>query len=111
MVNKCSQCGICCSLFLINLNEEEYYSGKYITQFKKYGLINNFRKAAACGANILKRKENGDCIYLKGNECSIHKIRPKVCREFFCLSKSKKFKTMIKLIEKKRNSLEKKGVK
>ncbi len=108
MADKCFQCGLCCRLFLINLTAEEYYSGKYKTQLKEFGLTDDFHKAVACGANILKQKENGSCIYLKGNKCSIHKIRPQVCREFFCTSKLKKFKEMIKQIEKKRASLENK---
>ncbi len=105
MVDKCSQCGLCCRLFLVNLSEEEYHSGKYRTQFKELGLFDNFYKAAACGTNILKQKKDGSCVYLKGNECSIHKIRPQVCREFFCTSKLKRFKEMIKQIEKKRATL------
>lgn len=108
MTIKCLSCGICCSLFLINLSEEEYKSGKYKTQFEEFGFINDFRKATTCGANILKQKKDGSCIYLKKNKCSIHKTRPQVCREFFCNSKLKKFKKMIEQIEDKRIFLEKK---
>ncbi|MFH1832536.1 MAG: YkgJ family cysteine cluster protein [Candidatus Levyibacteriota bacterium] len=104
MINKCFQCGLCCRLFLINLTKQEYRSGKYKTQFEKFGLIDDFSKATTCGANILKQKKDGDCIYFKANKCSIHKIRPKVCREFFCTSKSKKFRKMIEQIENKRTS-------
>jgi len=111
MIDKCSQCGLCCRLFLVNLAEEEYQSGEYRTQLEEFGLIDDFHKAAACGANILKQKEDGNCIYLKRNSCSIHKIRPQVCREFFCTSKLKKFRKMIEQIEKKQTSLEKKEVK
>ena len=107
MIDKCSQCGVCCCLFLVNLTEKEYRSGKYKTQFEEFGLMDDFHRAAACGANILKQKEDGNCIYLKANKCSIHKKRPQVCREFFCNSKLKKFRKMIGQIEKKRVSLEK----
>jgi len=99
MVNKCSLCGLCCRLFLVNLNKEEYRSGKYKTELGKFGLIKNFRKASACGANILKQKKDGSCVYLKGNKCSIHKTRPQVCKDFFCASKLKKFKKMIEQIK------------
>jgi Fe-S-cluster containining protein len=106
MTDKYSGCGLCCRLFLVNLTEEEYRSGKYRTQFEAFGVIDDFQRATMCGANILKQKEDGNCIYLAGNTCSIYKIRPQVCREFFCTSKLKKFKKMIALIEKKRASLE-----
>jgi Fe-S-cluster containining protein len=102
MINKCSQCGVCCHIFLVNLTEEEYRSGKYKTQFEEFGLIDDFRKAAACGANTIKQKDDGICPYLKENICSIHKTRPKVCRGFFCNSKSKKFEQMIEEIRDKR---------
>lgn len=102
MINKCSSCGTCCSLFLINLSEEEYKSGKYKTQLKEFGLINDFYQATACGANIIQQKKDGSCIYLNANKCSIHKTRPQVCREFFCTSKLKKFRKMVEMIEKEK---------
>ena len=100
MTNQCSQCGLCCRLFLINLTEEEYQSGKYKTQLGEFGLIDNFRQAATYGTNILKQ-EDDHCLYLKEGKCSIHKTRPQVCKEFFCTSKLKKFRKMIEQIKKK----------
>ena len=50
----CSQCGVCCKLFLINLNKEEYLSEKYQTVFDEFGLV-EFEEAELTGANILKR--------------------------------------------------------
>jgi len=100
-VKTCDQCGVCCKLFLINLSKEEYFSGVYKTLLEKFGLINDFKLASECGANILKQKKDGSCFYLKKNSCSIHQIRPQVCRKFFCASKAKKFQNMIKEIEAK----------
>ena len=97
---KCSACGTCCKLFLINLSEEEYKSKKYRTQFEAFGLVNDFTEAEMCGANIIEQKEDGSCFYLKDGKCSIHDTRPKACREFFCTSKNKKFKDMIDEIKK-----------
>ena len=99
MANKCFECGTCCKLFLINLTEEEYKSGKYKTQFEMFGLINDFKEAERCAANIIEQKEDGSCVYLKEGKCSIHQIRPKSCREFFCTSKNKRFKGMIEKIK------------
>ncbi len=98
---KCKKCGKCCKLFLITLTETEYNSEKYKTQFEKFGLIKDFNLAEECGANIIEQNEGDDsCIYLKHDRCSIHKIRPEACKEFFCMSKNEKFKEMIKDIEK-----------
>lgn len=95
---KCSQCGVCCRLFLINLNEEEYLSRKYKTVFEEFGLM-EFKEAELTGANILEQKEDGSCVYLEKGRCSIHKKRPLVCRKFFCSSKEEGLKDMIQKIK------------
>ncbi|MFH1364423.1 MAG: YkgJ family cysteine cluster protein [Candidatus Aenigmatarchaeota archaeon] len=100
MVERCLKSGICCKLFLINLTEEEYKSGKYKTQFEMFVPVKDFKEAEMCGANIIEQKKDGSCYYLKGTKCSIHNSRPMTCREFFCDSKNKKFKTMIAEIKK-----------
>ncbi len=95
----CDQCGVCCKLFVINLNEEEYKSKKYKTVFEEFGLV-EFREAELIGANLLAQKEDDSCIYLKDGKCSIHHDRPQSCRRFFCDSKDSWFKSMIKKIKK-----------
>ena len=98
MSDQCDKCGICCNLFLINLNEEEYRSGNYKTLNQDFGYVDDFEDAELCGANILETKEDDSCIYLKGKECSIHNDRPQVCENFFCRSKDPKWKRMIDTI-------------
>ena len=100
----CSQCGVCCKLFVINLKEEEYNSKKYQTVFQEFGHF-DWEEAEMIGANLLMQKEDGQsCIYLKDNKCSIHLIRPKVCSAFFCESKEEWCQDMVEKIkeEKKR---------
>jgi len=105
MAIKCSECGVCCKLFLINLTAEEYRSGKYKAQFGMFGFVEDFDEAEMCAANIIEQKDDGSCIYLKDAKCSIHETRPKSCRNFFCTSKDKGFKTMIDKITKEKNIL------
>ena len=100
----CEQCGVCCKLFVINLNKKEYFSGKYKTIFAKFGKF-EFVEAELTGANLLDQKEDGSCIYLKQGKCSIHNFRPQVCRNFFCDSKDPWF---IPMIEKINNAKQKK---
>ncbi|MBU0666220.1 MAG: YkgJ family cysteine cluster protein [Nanoarchaeota archaeon] len=94
-MNKCISSGVCCELFLINLNEDEYKSGKYKTEFEEFGIVKNFIEAELTGMNLLKQKNAGGCIYLKDKKCTIHNTRPKVCRKFFCTSDKEEFKEMI----------------
>lgn len=97
MIKKCDQCGECCKLFFINLNEEEYKSGKFKTVFGDR-LTLKFSEIRNCGANFLAKREDGSCIYLKDNNCSIHKNRPQVCRKFFCKLSNKKYEKMREII-------------
>ncbi|MBR9706123.1 YkgJ family cysteine cluster protein [Candidatus Pacearchaeota archaeon] len=103
MEDECFECGACCKLFLIDLTKAEYQSKKYKTQFMEFGLISDFDLAQECGANIIEQDTDESCIYLKDGKCSIHKIRPEACREFFCSSKEDRFKGMIELIKKTKN--------
>lgn len=96
----CEQCGACCNLFLINLDESEYKSGKYRLVFDELGddcKVSDFEEAEQCGANILAQKDDGRCIYLDSDNgsCSIHVDRPNACRNFFCSSDNPQFKNMI----------------
>jgi Fe-S-cluster containining protein len=103
MINKCIACGVCCKLFLINLNKSEYESGYYKTQFEDFGLIDSFKESELYGGNIIKQTNDGSCIYLKKGKCSIHKKRPSSCKKFFCNSKNKNYKEMIKMINDYKN--------
>lgn len=96
---KCNQCGVCCRLFVINLTEEEYKSGRYRTMFEGFGITDDFEEAQLTCANTLSQKEDESCTYLKDNRCSIHENRPESCRNFFCDSKDHRFREMIKKIK------------
>jgi len=96
---KCLQCGVCCQLFVINLNEEEYKSGRYKTVFEEFGVVDDFAEAELIGANLLAQKDPEiTCIYLQNGKCSIHQDRPQACRDFFCESKEDWCQDMIERI-------------
>jgi Fe-S-cluster containining protein len=95
---ECLQCGVCCRLFLINLTEDEYNSGRYKTMFDEF--VEDFEEAEMVGANVLERREDGSCVYLIDSKCSIHQDRPQSCRNFFCESKEPRFQGMIEKIKK-----------
>ncbi len=103
---KCSQCGTCCKLFVINLNEAEYKSGKFKTVFEEFGPVKDFAEAELIGANLLAQKEPTiTCIYLQDSKCSIHQDRPQACRDFFCESKEEWCQGMIKKIKEYKETL------
>lgn len=99
MANSCNGCGLCCKLFYINLSKKEYESGRYKTMFEEQGKVESWKLAKESGANLLAKREDVSCVYLKDNKCGIHNNRPEVCRDFFCTTKAKKFKKMVEIVK------------
>jgi len=109
LIRSCSQCGICCTLFFINLSQKEWRSGSYKTLVKASEVDDAFGYVEGYGGNILRQKKDGSCIYLKNNACSIHTRRPQSCRDFFCSSPSEKFRVMVSMIKERRDKCYNKG--
>ena len=71
----CGKCQLCCKTLIVPLSAEEYedYDWAWITT----------RDGNRLG-RALKRKPNGDCVYLGEQGCTIHGRAPHVCRRFDC---------------------------
>jgi hypothetical protein len=71
----CGKCRLCCQTLIVPLAEEEFekYDWAWITTLdgKRLG-------------RALRRKPNGDCVYLGENGCTIHGRAPHVCQRFDC---------------------------
>jgi hypothetical protein len=74
----CGKCRLCCQTLIVPLAVEEYaqYDWAWICKPDGTRLSEN--------ARALKRKPNGDCIYLDERGCSIHGRAPHVCQRFDC---------------------------
>lgn len=102
---NCKMCGVCCKLFLINLNEDEYYSGKFSTVNSEFGHYMDFNEVEKYALNFLEQNTDGSCIYLKNNGCSIHEFRPQVCRNFICTTTDPQYADMVKEINKYKQTI------
>ena len=98
--DSCESCAVCCKLFLINLSEKEFYSGMFQTELVTDEHFNDFATIEEYGLNILKKKTDDSCVYLKDCRCSIYNNRPQVCRDFFCGSDKPEFEGMAEEIAK-----------
>ncbi len=88
-VLKCNGCTACCRgpnriLYLDPRQELDHLSTTKVN-YKGIELL------------ILDMEENGDCIYLKDNKCSIWKDRPIECREYDCREHMSSFTARMKL--------------
>ena len=70
---KCQMCGTCCRLRLISITNED------AERIKAAGHSNFTEKVK--NENMMKR-DKGRCVFLKDDKCSIHEIRPQICRDF-----------------------------
>ncbi|MEJ2615556.1 MAG: YkgJ family cysteine cluster protein [Ignavibacteriaceae bacterium] len=76
----CNGCTLCCQGDAVKIEKEDINKG-YEVEPHPY----------LRGALMIAHKENGDCVYLKGNGCSIHNNAPLLCRSADCRSLALKF--------------------
>lgn len=72
----CNGCIACCREN-VELKPEH---GDDVSKYQIADYINDLGNMAV----RLARKENGDCVYLEGHNCTIHAERPLVCRTYDC---------------------------
>ena len=69
---NCTMCGNCCRFKIINLIPSD------IKRLEDAG----HRDFAVTDGEVRLKRVNGRCVFNKGDTCSVHEHRPKVCREF-----------------------------
>ncbi len=77
-VVPCGTCSLCCKLHT-PLTDDEYQN----YDWADWWFMNPNGQKEYKG-KILWRQQNGDCIYLIDNRCTIYDRRPRACREFDC---------------------------
>jgi len=92
--NSCEECrslcqALCCRYtWDIKLTREEYQSGQYAAQvicLLSKEVCNNINVICSYQHFKINKKPDNSCIYLDENSyCSIHAIRPQVCRDWSC---------------------------
>ncbi len=77
-VVPCGPCRACCRRDAIVLHPE---LGDKIEDYECEEVLHPFTGQTVM---MLKRKPNGDCIYLEEEGCIIHENSPAICQEFDC---------------------------
>ena len=70
---ECSKCGECCTNFLPITQKE-------IETIQSYVLANKIRPQK----QMLVMQNRLTCPYYNGKKCLIYKVRPLICKEFYC---------------------------
>ena len=76
LCGECRKCGECCSPFLPVCQEE-------INDIQMYVIKNNIKP----NKTMLVMQNRLQCPYFDGNKCLIYKVRPLICKEFYCYKK------------------------
>ena len=86
-VTNCKNCSMCCNVkafvdcddWFIGCSDEDVtkiaeHTGKSLEEFSTKGHSNR--------GNVLKIKDNGDCVFRTDNGCGIYESRPSICKKF-----------------------------
>ena len=72
----CGSCSLCCRADVIMLMPEE---GDDVASYE-----HNITTLAGTSRAVVKKGDDGNCIYLKSGRCSIWDRAPAICRVFDC---------------------------
>ena len=77
----CTACANCCRVTEIGIKERDIEKLAKFVGVTRAEFLRDYSMRAADGELILKRDENG-CVFLKGNLCSVYEARPQNCAKF-----------------------------
>lgn len=81
----CTECGNCCTKSdgIVSLTHAEAENIAAVLQMPKPEFLEKFTESFDDGDTLhLKSRENGDCILLENDRCSVYTARPLQCSTF-----------------------------
>jgi Fe-S-cluster containining protein len=78
----CTQCANCCREGIAVVTERDI--GRLARHFrlKPDRIQAEYVLKDEEGDLVLRRRENGECVFLSGNECTVYEARPDVCQRY-----------------------------
>lgn len=77
----CTQCANCCRVASVEPTERDIEGLAKFLRISKEKFLAEYTMLDETGDRILKRDEGG-CVFLSGNDCTVYEARPRTC-EFF----------------------------
>ncbi len=77
----CTACANCCRVTEVGITEKDIEKLAKFVGTTEIEFVDQFTALDASGARILKRNEGG-CVFLEGNLCSVYQARPVNCANF-----------------------------
>lgn len=81
---ECQRCTACCRWpGQVRLREGELARLADFKDITEHEFIQRFMRLTPDRRGLaLAEKENGQCIFLEGNDCSVEAVKPQQCRDF-----------------------------
>ena len=77
----CRQCGECCRVTEVQLVERDVEHMSRFLRLRPQEFLKQYTTEDKDGKLILQRNEGG-CVFLSGNECTVYEARPGNCEKF-----------------------------
>jgi Fe-S-cluster containining protein len=77
----CTACANCCRVTEVGITEKDIEKLAKFVGTSELEFVDQFTALDQSGARILKRNEGG-CVFLEGNLCSVYEARPVNCANF-----------------------------
>ena len=79
----CLRCGECCRKpGFVYLTSDEAAAAAVYLNLSEFEFINSYCDLQDRRKLVLKKNGDESCVFLKGNECQIHAVKPAQCMDF-----------------------------
>ena len=78
----CTQCANCCRMATAKVTERDIDRLARHFRLKPSRIAADYVVESEEEGAILRRHENGECVFLSGNLCTVYEARPDVCQRY-----------------------------
>jgi Fe-S-cluster containining protein len=78
----CTQCANCCRVATATVAERDVDRLARHFRVKPERIMADYVVESEEEGLILRRRENGECVFLEGNLCSVYEARPETCQRY-----------------------------
>ena len=78
----CTQCANCCRVATAEVTERDVHRLARHFRLKPERITADYVVPDEEEGSILRRREDGECVFLSGNLCTVYEARPDVCQRY-----------------------------
>lgn len=81
---ECRRCGACCRVRgFVRVGAEEVDGIAAFLSLEPRLFVERYTRLSPDRSGLeLEERENGECVFLAGDECAVHPVKPAQCRDF-----------------------------